>query len=136
MQYQTVSWGASYCTKELDEEAFDFYSRPQSDAYNTTSAPCSHTTSSPILFQEHIPLSATIALPSHFSLECEGPASPCLPPTPRALGSPSSVVDFRKLGGQKQQKSSEKRTVERVNAWVGELLGKVCRWCGDGVAMV
>eukprot|EP00656_Telonema_subtile_P057764 TRINITY_DN9582_c0_g2_i6.p1 TRINITY_DN9582_c0_g2~~TRINITY_DN9582_c0_g2_i6.p1 ORF type:complete len:570 (+),score=235.42 TRINITY_DN9582_c0_g2_i6:80-1789(+) len=30
----------------------------------------------------------------------------------------------RQLGGQKEQKSAEKRTVGRVNAWVGELLGK------------
>jgi len=31
----------------------------------------------------------------------------------------------RTLRGQKEQKSAEKRTVERVNSWVGELLGKV-----------
>lgn len=30
----------------------------------------------------------------------------------------------RQLGGQKEQKSAEKRTVGRVNSWVGELLGK------------
>lgn len=31
----------------------------------------------------------------------------------------------RKLGGQKEQKSFEKRTVQRVNRWLGELMGKV-----------
>ena len=37
------------------------------------------------------------------------------------------IFDFhsRKLGGQKEQKSHEKRTVGTVNAWAGELLGKV-----------
>jgi len=57
MSYNIIKWGGQYCTKELDEEMFAFYSRT--------------------------------------------------------------------LGGQKEQKSYEKRTVGRVNAWVGELLGKV-----------
>jgi len=57
MQYKIAKWGGSYCTKELDEEIFDFYAR--------------------------------------------------------------------KLGGQKKQKDSQKRTVELVNAWAGELLGKI-----------
>ena len=37
------------------------------------------------------------------------------------------IFDFhsRRLGGQKEQKSYEKRTVGTVNGWVGELLGKV-----------
>ena len=37
------------------------------------------------------------------------------------------IFDFhsRKLGGQKEQKSPEKRTVGIVNSWAGELLGKV-----------
>jgi len=37
------------------------------------------------------------------------------------------IFDFhsRRLGGQKEQKSYEKRTVGTVNAWAGELLGKV-----------
>jgi len=37
------------------------------------------------------------------------------------------IFDFhsRRLGGQKEQKSHEKRTVGVVNAWAGELLGKV-----------
>jgi len=37
------------------------------------------------------------------------------------------MFDFhsRRLGGQKEQKSYEKRTVGIVNAWAGELLGKV-----------
>merc|ERR1712190_480330 len=29
------------------------------------------------------------------------------------------------MGGQKQQKCTEKRTVNVVNAWVGELMGKI-----------
>ena len=37
------------------------------------------------------------------------------------------IFDFhsRRLGGQKEQKSHEKRTVGVVNSWAGELLGKV-----------
>jgi len=37
------------------------------------------------------------------------------------------IFDFhsRRIGGQKEQKSHEKRTVGVVNAWAGELLGKV-----------
>jgi len=37
------------------------------------------------------------------------------------------LFDFhsRRLGGQREQKSHEKRTVGLVNAWAGELLGKV-----------
>ena len=37
------------------------------------------------------------------------------------------MFDFysRKLQGQKAQKSPEKRSVALVNAWLGELLGKV-----------
>lgn len=31
----------------------------------------------------------------------------------------------RKLGGQKEQKSVDKRTIQRVNLWLGELMGKV-----------
>lgn len=57
MKYNVIKWGGSYCTKDLDEEIFDFHSR--------------------------------------------------------------------RLGGQKEQKSHEKRTVGTVNAWAGELLGKV-----------
>jgi predicted metalloendopeptidase len=60
LQYKIIMWGGNYCTKELDDEIFDFHSR--------------------------------------------------------------------KLGGQKEQKSNEKRTVAKVNAWVGELLGKVSLW--------
>ena len=28
LQYNIIKWGGNYCTKELDEEMFDFYSRP------------------------------------------------------------------------------------------------------------
>ncbi|CAE8609053.1 unnamed protein product [Polarella glacialis] len=31
----------------------------------------------------------------------------------------------RKLGGQKEQKTAEKRTISLVNSWLGELLGKI-----------
>jgi len=31
----------------------------------------------------------------------------------------------RKLGGQKQQKTPEKRTIALINSWMGELLGKI-----------
>lgn len=31
----------------------------------------------------------------------------------------------RKLSGQKEQKSNEKRSIQRVNSWTGELLGKI-----------
>jgi len=31
----------------------------------------------------------------------------------------------RKLGGQKEQKTAEKRTMNLVNSWVGELMGKI-----------
>jgi len=56
MKYKIVRSAGQYCTKALDEEMFEFYSR--------------------------------------------------------------------QLGGQKEQKSAQKRTVARVNGWVGELLGK------------
>ena len=55
MKYKIVRSAGQYCTKALDEEMFEFYSR--------------------------------------------------------------------QLGGQKEQKSAQKRTVARVNGWVGELLG-------------
>ena len=57
MQYKIISFGSSMCTRELDEEFFDFHSR--------------------------------------------------------------------KLSGQQEQKSPEKRSVNLLNAWVGELVGKV-----------
>ncbi|KAJ3087928.1 hypothetical protein HK100_008202 [Physocladia obscura] len=57
LQYQAISSVSAYCTKELNEEFFDFYSR--------------------------------------------------------------------KLQGQKEQKSEEKRTISLVDNWVGFLLGKV-----------
>lgn len=57
LQYKILRSGASMCTKALDEEFFDFYSR--------------------------------------------------------------------KLGGQKEQKTHEKRTVGLINKWVGELMGKI-----------
>lgn len=57
LQYKAISTMSSYCTKELNEEYFDFYSR--------------------------------------------------------------------KLSGQKEQKSDEKRSISVVNNWAGEVLGKV-----------
>jgi len=57
LQYNIIHAASSYCTKDLDECFFDFYSR--------------------------------------------------------------------QLNGQKEQKSSEKRSVSAVNAWLGELLGKI-----------
>ncbi|KAJ3003423.1 UNVERIFIED_CONTAM: hypothetical protein HDU68_005701, partial [Siphonaria sp. JEL0065] len=57
LQYHAIRAAGSYCTKELDDEFFDFYSR--------------------------------------------------------------------KLSGQKEPKSAEKRTVDLINDWIGFLLGKV-----------
>uniref|UniRef100_A0A7S4HLK8 Uncharacterized protein n=1 Tax=Vannella robusta TaxID=1487602 RepID=A0A7S4HLK8_9EUKA len=57
LQYNVITGVRFYCTKALDEEFFDFYSR--------------------------------------------------------------------QLSGQKEQKSTEKRTIQRINSWVGELLGKI-----------
>jgi putative endopeptidase len=57
LQYKAINSSAGYCTKELNEEVFDFYAR--------------------------------------------------------------------KLHGQEKQKSFEKRTVRKINAWVGECLGRL-----------
>jgi len=55
LQYKIINFSQAYCTKALNEEIFDFYSRT--------------------------------------------------------------------LSGQKEQKSSQKRSIQRINSWVGELLG-------------
>lgn len=57
LQYKVITSGKDFCTKELNEEFFDFYGR--------------------------------------------------------------------KLGGQKEQKTPEKRTIALINRWMGELLGKI-----------
>merc|ERR1719183_1226120 len=56
-QYKIIKFGNQFCTKALNEEFFDFFSR--------------------------------------------------------------------KLGGQKEQKTNEKRSIALINSWVGELMGKV-----------